>query len=108
MKTVDAKRLTSCIQKCFMLSLDDRLNDAEQKQMNVLGKQLRGSLINLLSAIFGDGVEQVEAANQQLQAINQHLSDTNDVINKIADTVERVTKLVQALDSLLLLVAKFV
>ncbi|MBO0939128.1 hypothetical protein J2I47_21415 [Fibrella sp. HMF5335] len=108
MKTVDSEKIASCVQECFMLSLDDRLTIDEQKQMNVLGKRLRGHLINLLSATFDDGVKEVEAANKQLQAVNQQLSDTNEVINKVAATVKTVTKLVQTLDNLLTMVARFV
>lgn len=91
-----------------MLSLDDSLSDAEQKQMNMLGKQLRGSLINLLSAIFEDDIHQVDDANEQLRIVNQHLSDVNNILNKVADTVATVTQLVKTLDDLLLLAAKFV
>ena len=107
MKRNDNKQLVVCIEKCFDLSMDGRLTQPRRSEMLALGKRLRGSLINLLSAEFADDLKAVKDANQKLQAVNQTLTDSIAAINKIADTVKEVTRLVTSLDKLLKLVVSF-
>ena len=100
MKT-DNQELVKCIEACLDLSMDDRLTQAQQNEMLALGKRLRGSLVNLLTAEFPEDLEQVEEANQELQAISQVLADKNQAIEKISATIGKINQVVKGLDGLL-------
>ncbi|GAB3894916.1 hypothetical protein [Spirosoma agri] len=108
MKKIDNQSLLGCIESCFMLSMDDRLTLKQQKKMNALGKQLRGNLLNLLTAQFNDDVKQVDSANQQLQQLNTQLADTQAAIARLNDTIATAASVVKALDKLLLLAVSFI
>ena len=100
MKT-DNHELVKCIEACLDLSMDDRLTQAQQNEMLALGKRLRGSLVNLLTAEFPEDLEQVEEANQELQAISQVLADKNQAIENISATIGKINQVVKGLDGLL-------
>jgi hypothetical protein len=100
MKT-DNQELVKCIEACLDLSMDDRLSQARQNEMLALGKRLRGSLVNLLTAEFPDDLKQVEDANQELQSITQTLTDKNEAIENIANTISKLNQVVKGLDGLL-------
>ena len=100
MKT-DNQELVKCIEACLDLSMDDRLTQAQQNEMLALGKRLRGSLVNLLTAEFPEDLEQVEEANQELQAISQVLADKNQAIENISATIGKINQVVKGLDGLL-------
>jgi hypothetical protein len=100
MKT-DNQELVKCIEACLDLSMDDRLPQNRQNEMLALGKRLRGSLINLLTAEFPEDLNQVEEANQELYSINKTLKDKNQAIEKIADTISKLGQVVKILDGLL-------
>ena len=100
MKT-DNQELVKCIEACLDLSMDDRLTQAQQNEMLALGKRLRGSLVNLLTAEFPEDLELVEDANQELQAISQVLADKNQAIEKISATIGKINQVVKGLDGLL-------
>ena len=97
----DNQELVKCIEACLDLSMDDRLTQAQQNEMLALGKRLRGSLVNLLTAEFPEDLEQVEDANQELQAISQVLADKNQAIEKISATIGKINQVVKGLDGLL-------
>ena len=107
MKKIDTEKLVVCIERCFNLSMDGRLSQARRSEMLALGKRLRGSLINHLTATFPDDLKQVDDANKQLQEVNKTLADANAAINKIADTVKEINKLVTVLDKVLKFAANF-
>jgi hypothetical protein len=100
MKT-DNQELVKCIEACLDLSMDDRLPQARQNEMLALGKRLRGSLVNLLTAEFPEDLRQVAEANQKLQSINQALTDKTQAIEQITDTIHKLSGLVKILDGLL-------
>ena len=100
MKT-DNQELVKCIEACLDLSMDDRLTQAQQNEMLALGKRLRGSLVNLLTAEFPEDLEQVEDANQELQAISQVLADKHQAIENISATIGKINQVVKGLDGLL-------
>jgi hypothetical protein len=100
MKT-DNQQLVRCIEACLDLSMDDRLSQDRQNEMLALGKRLRGSLVNLLTAEFAEDLKQVEEANLQLQSIGKKLEDKNQAIAHIADTITRISLIVKDLDELL-------
>jgi ABC-type transporter Mla subunit MlaD len=100
MKT-DNQELVKCIEACLDLSMDERLTQTRQNEMLALGKRLRGSLVNLLTAEFPDSLKQVEQANKQLQQVNQDLADRSQAIEQIADTISKLSQVVKVLDGLL-------
>lgn len=97
----DTATLTNVIEKCFDYALDDRVPQAQQKKFLTLGKRLRGSLVNLISAQFDEGTTAVKEANDELKKINTRLKDEAETLNKIADTVKQIGSLVASLDKLL-------
>ena len=107
MKKTDNQQLVTCIEKCFDLSMDGRLSQARQNDMLVLGKRLRGSLINLLTAEFTEELQQIDEANQQIDKVNKMLDKASRAISKIADTVKEINKLATTLDKLLKFAAGF-
>jgi hypothetical protein len=100
MKT-DNQEIVKCIEACLDLSMDERLTQARQNEMLALGKRLRGSLVNLLTAEFPEDLQQVKEANSQLQLVNQALDDRKKAIEKIAETISKVNQVVKVLDKLL-------
>ena len=108
MKKVDNEQLVSCIMKCFDLAGDGRLTINQRSDMLALGKRLRGSLLNLLTAEFATDLAKVDEANQEIKAVNQRLSDDNEVLNHTVKTINAVTNLVNQLDGLLKFAANFV
>ena len=108
MISVDTTTLSSIINQCFAFSSDDRVSPADQNQFLALGKRLRGSLLNLISAQFNDGTQAVLNANQQLTTVNTQLSDSGTALANTAQTLNNVASLVSNLDALLGIAAKFV
>jgi hypothetical protein len=107
MMNVDTPTLANLITTCFNLSMDGRLNDAHQREFLIEGKRLRGCLINLLTARFNDGTQQVLTANQQLAQVNQQtLQLTNNLANA-ANVLAQINAMVVVLDQLLQLAASF-
>jgi hypothetical protein len=97
----DHQELVKCIEACLDLSMDERLPQARQNEMLALGKRLRGSLINLLTAEFPEDLKQVKQANANLQAISRTLADKNAAITHIAQVISTVGQVVKELDGLL-------
>ena len=87
---IDNTTLVQAIEKCFDLSMDGRVPPADRTEFLTLGKRLRGSLLNLLSAEFAAGTAQVSAANQEIQTVNQSLTT---VTNQLANTAQVIADL---------------
>lgn len=104
----DTATLTQIIDKCFDFSMDGRLTQQQRTKFLTLGKRLRGTLVNLLSAQFDDGTKAVEDANANLKSINKRLEDTANTLNNIASTVKDIALLVGALDKLIGIAKTFV
>lgn len=107
MKT-DNAALAKVIESCFDLGLDGRVPKGQRGQYITLGKRLRGTLINLLTAEFKDNTPAVEAANRQIRAVNKKLKEETNKLDEIADRIEALGELVSTLDGLIGLAAKFV
>ena len=106
MKTNNAQ-LTEIIDKCFDYSMDGRFSPAQQTEFLTIGKRLRGSLLNLLSATFIAGTTEVADANQLLKQRNQELADSVQVLNNAANVLDQLTEMVGVLDGLLKLASGF-
>lgn len=107
MLSVDTPTLTNLIKTCFNLSMDGRVADDKQSEFLVLGKRLRGCLVNLLSAQFNDGTQQVLDANQQLNQVNQQTAQAVQSLAAAANVLSQINTLVRVLDDLLKIASSF-
>ena len=101
MITTDTTTLASLIKTCFILSADLDLSPDQRKAFLVAGKQLRGSLVNLLSATFQDGTQAVLDTNKKLNQINQQTAQLTKNLTKADEVLNQVNGLVGVLDGLL-------
>ena len=97
----DNQNLASIIELCFDYSLDDRVPEELQKKFLALGKRLRGTLLNSITAEFEGDTAQVIEANNQIKAVNNELKNETQVLDNIANTVEQLGQLVSILDDLI-------
>jgi hypothetical protein len=104
----DTNTLTTLISALVDLSMDGDVPSGVQKECLVLAKQLRGSLLNLLSARFNDGTPQVLQANADLTTVNTAVLALSANLGAAAATIANVTALVGQLDGLLKLAVTFV
>jgi hypothetical protein len=100
MGQIDNEALVSCITKCFNLAMDGAVPLNEQHAMFILGKRLRGSLINLLTVSFND-VTLITSLNKEIADVNAKLLAALTDITRVANTIGEVTKLVGVLDTAL-------
>ncbi len=107
MLQLDSATLTKVINCCFTLSATAGLAEAEKRTFLVAGKQLRGSLVNLLSAQFDDGTQAVLDANGELSKVNAEADELIQGLGKASELVKKVTDLAGKLDKLLPLAARF-
>jgi hypothetical protein len=87
--------------------MDGRFSQNQRTEFLALGKRLRGSLLNLISAQFDDGTQAVLNANQQLNVVNTQLSDAVTALANFAQVVNNISDLVSDLDQLLKVAASF-
>jgi hypothetical protein len=104
----DTPTLTKIIDKCFDLSMDGRLTQERRMNILALGKRLRGSLLNLLSAQFSDGTKAVEDANAAIMKINTNLEKEGNTLKDIDSTIVNINSLVKSLDDLIKIAVSFV
>ncbi len=104
---IDNILLTKIIEACFSLSMDGRLSAKDRRRFLALGKRLRGSLMNLLTAEFEQRTAAVEEANKMLRSINRRLKLEAKSLSNLADTIEQLGNLVSVVDGLIGLPAKF-
>jgi|GEM_PF-1110207 hypothetical protein len=104
----DNETLTKMILLCFDLSTDGGVPAEFRPDFLVLGKRLRGTLINLLSAQFDSQTPQFVEANAKIMAVNRALNETANDLARFADTIEQVGKLIGTLDGLLTIAVSFI
>lgn len=104
---IDNVTITKMILLCFDLSTDGGVPAEFRPDFLALGKRLRGTQVNLLSAEFDNSAPQFIEAKDMLRAVNKTLKETADKLKKFADTVEEVGKLIGVLDDLLKIAAGF-
>jgi hypothetical protein len=108
MMKVDTTTLAEVISQCFENSTDGRFTTEERALFLADGKRLRGLLVNLLSAQFEDGTQQVIDANVELKTVNADLKASEMSLAQTATTLNNVARLVGTLDGLLNVAVKFV
>jgi len=104
----DNQKLAEIITLCFDLSMDGGVPEKLRPKFLVLGKRLRGTLINLLSAQFDSQTPKFIKANKKIEEVNKALKKTAEDLKEIADTIEQIGKLVGILDGLLGIAVSFV
>jgi len=104
---VNNAELASLADRCFDLSMDGDVQPSDQKNFLVLGKRLRGSLVNLLTAEFQEGTQAVVNANNQITTLNQTISDATQVLNNTTQIINQINQLVNILDDLLKIASNF-
>lgn len=108
MLKVDTQSLTALISECFDLSMNGDLESDEiRSNFLVAGKQLRGCLVNLISAQFNDGTKDVVEANKELNQVNQNTAKLTQNLASTNDVLGQINKLVGILDGLLKIAASF-
>lgn len=105
---VDNETLTKCITRCFNNSMDGQFSQEQRSQYRARGKQLRGCLVNSLSAIFKEGDEGLLQANKKIEEVNKTLKEETQRLENIADTIEQLGQLVSILNNLLNSAIRFV
>lgn len=108
MLSTDTTVLTNLISTCFTLSANLDLTPDQRQGFLVVGKQLRGTLVNLLSAKFKDGTQAVMDANQQLNQINQQAAQLTKDLSNLDNVLNQINGLVGVLDGLLKIAVAFV
>jgi len=108
MMRVDTTTLADAITQCFDNATDGRFSTLQRAAFLTEGKRLRGLLLNLLSAQFNNGTQQVLDANAELKAVNTELKAAAASIAKTASTLNNVAHLVGTLDGLLGVAVSFI
>jgi hypothetical protein len=104
---LNVQELTDCIVECFELSSSGAVPRELRNEFLVLGKRLRGALLNLVSAKFSEGTEAVRDANTRIGEVNRRLKAEATRLSDFAATLHAGAALVGALDSLLKLAVAF-
>lgn len=97
---IDTIKLTECIDRCLDLSMDARLQLAEQKGYNKRAKSLRARLQELIVIRFETNTEQLKSANAALGEVNTKLKSDLEAINEAAATLQAIANLVKILSDL--------
>jgi hypothetical protein len=105
---LDTATLSRVITQCFDNSMDGRFSPEQRATFLTQGKRLRGLLLNLLSAQFDDGDQQVANANVELASVNSDLGASLADLTQVAATLDEIARLVGTLDGALGAVASFV
>ncbi len=103
----DNQNLASIIELCFDYSSDNRVSEELQTRFLALGKRLRGTLVNLITAQFEAETAQFIEANNQITILNNRLKNEAQVLDNVANTVEQLGQLVSILDDLIGIAASF-
>jgi hypothetical protein len=98
---IDNSALADVVERCFDLSMDGRLEQAQRQEFLVLGKRLRGSLVNVLSASFDADNEDFKAAQDKLKAVGTSIQSAQQALEGTTKVLAQLDGLVSALDGLL-------
>jgi exonuclease VII small subunit len=105
---LDNQMLTQVIERCFDLSMSGALPPERRRDYLMLGKRLRGSLLNVLSAQFDETAPEFQAANKALSETNAELAKAQQSLEDALKAVQRVGELASKLDDVLKVADKFV
>ncbi|MGH8109171.1 MAG: hypothetical protein ACREO1_10715 [Arenimonas sp.] len=106
-KTLDAELLTRLIQLCFKLSQKPGITETQSRNLIVLGKKLRGVLINVLTSKFDASTQLFIDSTDELRNTNKALKEALDDLQKTADAIKKATGVLKLLDKLLQIAVGF-
>ena len=98
---LECEKLTKTIVECFDNSMDDRFTPEERSAFLTQGKELRDSLVNLLSTEFQKGTKKVLKVNKKIEKINNELKEKDQLLKDVAGVTDDIAELLAALDDLL-------
>ena len=106
---LDTPRLTEAISLCFEQSKNTDLPASERARFLFQGKQLRGHLMNLLTAEFdADLDDEVSEANARLGAVVKQLKKDVDDLAKVRERLAELRGIAKLLETLVSGAASFV
>ncbi len=108
MARLENQTLTQVIERCFDLSMSGAVPAEQRREYLMLGKRLRGSLLNLLSVQFDETAPEFLAANKALSETNAELAKVQQRLEDAVKAVQRVGELASKLDDVLKVADKFV
>jgi hypothetical protein len=100
--------LSDCCQAFFELSMDARFSESDRREFLKLGKIFRGHWLNLVTAEFEKGNQEVETANQNLKDLNGKIKEVTKDLDKVAGTIEAAASMAASLEKLLSVAIMFV
>ncbi len=98
--------LSAIVQKCFDLSQDATLPDAQRQSYYNLGVHARSQLEDAYSATFADTDARISPLNTQLASLNTALQNEQDVEDSFAQNVKNISSALNVLDTIMMLVPK--
>jgi len=104
---LNVQQLTDCIVECFELSSSGAVPPDLRNEFLVLGKRLRGALVNLVSARFSEGTDAVRDANSRISDVNRRLKAEAKRLDDFVATLRAGAALMGTLDSLLKIAVAF-
>jgi glutaredoxin 2 len=105
---IDCTILTQLTEHCFDLSMEAKVPAPDRKEFLVLGKRLRGSLLNLLTAEFEEDTIAVTIANTMISDVNKKIGNVAQVLAHTAQVIAQIGKVMSTLDDLLKIATNFV
>lgn len=100
-KSLDGEMLVRLIQLCFTLSQKPGITPKQSRDLIILGKKLRGVLLNILTAKFDASTQLFIDATTELKATNKVLEEAIDDLQETAEAIKRATGVLKLLDKLL-------
>jgi GTP1/Obg family GTP-binding protein len=106
---LDTPKLTEAISLCFENSKNNELPAAERARFLFQGKQLRGHLLNLLTAQFDAELDaEVAEANKRLSEVVKQLKKDVDDLAKVKEQLAELRGIAKLLETLVKGAASFV
>ena len=102
--TVEVAELADLTKRCFLFSMDLRLDKNLRGILRSMGGQFRLQLRDLINKVFDENTEELNNANQLIKSLNQELKDAKQSIDKVTDTIGGLGELASQLDELLKIV----
>lgn len=103
----DNVKLVELIQGCFRLAMSAAVPMDQRRELNALGKRLRGALVNLLTASFDAASPELGEANAALAAADGAVVTAITDLSEVAAAIRDVTEVVGLLDNLIVKAISF-
>lgn len=97
----DSSKLAELVTLCFDLSQKPGVKKEEAEKLILLGKRLRGVLMNILTARFQANDQGFAKATQSLNETTQVMKDALADIEEVSEAIKRTTETLKVVDKLL-------